>query len=673
METLLSVNFWLSAFLYAVSLLFVFILPGLVVTLSLKSRLKPVSRFLIAIALGMGMWGAQAYVFGYLHLRLLTYGYIVLFLILSLLRQKKILSFFRLFGKDVMKIDRLSVLLITIGIIIQCMQMWGTGLQTKEGMPFYRVHAQDGIYHLSLIASLKRSFPPIEPGATGIPVVNYHYWSDMILAEQSRIFLIPVENLFFQFTPLFISLGTALAVWSLIREMGGNKTLIRFSIFFVFFGADLGFIVAYLIHHVVSFQYPVIDNGATQFLNMPHTIAKMVFFIGLLSFKQWLGIKNVKWGTLTALLFAFLFGLKIYFALFAVIGSLLVGVGYGVRFIVMKLRKKRLPAYVWKNEWVFLLRYAFFIAVFGIIALCIYLPPNRNSGGLGYYPLEWPRLFLSEANLDWREWRYRHAIYEYYHNTKAIIVYDALAILACLVSIYGTRILGYVPTKKLFQFLGWEFSLFLIPGILIFTFLGLYTLQKSGSFNVFNFFVVALVPLALFSAFHLAKLWEKKMLLYRLLVVGVLLLSLPRIWFETEKIVSSYRLHTDVTTISKGEQAALAFIAREGGPQAIVQSVPNNGLDMHTPYVSFYANHETYISGQSVLETHNQPTQSRLDEVNALFATHDAGRLVQGLKDRHITYLYVRTQDIETIPSSLERYGATIRYENADARVYSLQ
>jgi len=110
-------------------------------------------------------------------------------------------------------------------------------------------------------------------------VQNYHYWSDLIMAEQSRVFHIPVSLLFFQFFPVFISILTGLGLLALLHEWKGSTRFSAFALFFLYFGADMGYVVYYLIHHEWSFAYPVIDNGATQFLNMPHTIAKCVFLV----------------------------------------------------------------------------------------------------------------------------------------------------------------------------------------------------------------------------------------------------------------------------------------------------------------------------------------------------------------------------------------------------------
>ena len=66
------------------------------------------------------------------------------------------------------------------------------------------------------------------------------------------------------------------------------------------------------------------------------------------------------------------------------------------------------------------------------------------------------------------------------------------------------------PNFKLLKFLGWEKVLFFIPGLFLFHFLGLYTLQTAGGLNVFNFFVVGTVVLSLFSSFILGQLSESK-------------------------------------------------------------------------------------------------------------------------------------------------------------------
>lgn len=626
MESLLSFEFWFFGVLFLLAILMVWLSPGLLILHVLKIRLEAISQIALGLVVGLALWGMQAYVFGYLNVRVLTYGYVGAWALLALRNRKIIWQEVVNAVRAIFSLPRLLLLILFVGVLVQVVQMFGSGLVSTDGMSFFRVHMQDGIYHLSMIRSMVRSFPPVEPGAAGVLVQNYHYWSDLIMADLVRVFRFPVHHLFFQYLPSVISLFTALAVISVLRLWSKRKLVWLFGLFLLFFGADLGYLVAYFLHGSFSFEYPVIDNGATQFLNMPHAMAKMVFMTSLLSLAHWIKENKFKWGLITVIFTALLFGLKVYFGLYAVLGLGVVG-------IICALANIQLFK-----------QFVVCGLIGGIMALAIYLPPNRNSGGLGFYPLEWPKLMLAEANLDWREWRYKYAVAGLEQKTAKIVLYDLEAIAITLLAIHGTRILGLVVTRRSWRELGSIWVAYLIIPTLIFTFLGLYTLQVSGSFNVFNFFATSLAPLALLSAFLFADLWKIK-LVGPVLVTLLLALTLPRIIFETDKILVSYRDNTDVLYISKGEMAALSAIDKTYPASCVIATSLNNQIDMSTPYVSYFTNRDTYMSGQRVLETHNAPVAERFLEYKQIFAGNDGQKIVSLLKAKGICALYLNNED----------------------------
>lgn len=667
---------WLWGIGYLISVIIVFIVPGWFVLERLRLPLSNFQKLVAIPVLGMILWGIQGYIFGYAQLRILSYLYVliaVLLVFVHLPQLRKGIDFLR---RGIRRMDWTVGILLLTGTIIQVLQMIGSGVSDTAGMYFYRVHGQDGIFHLGLIASIVRQFPPIEPGSALTPVVNYHYWSDLILAEQARIFHFPIHHLFFQFTPILISLLTGITLIVLLATISQDqsrtfrKNLINFGLFFLYFGSDLAYLFMQWLHQTWGFYTSSIDNGATQFLNMPHTMAKLVFLLLFLFLVVWRRTKEVKLGVLIAILGGVLFGLKVYFGLLFAVGFLLVWIADIVDLLVLLVRGKNLQSVVAKKSFLF---QSFLIGLLMLgVALLVYLPPNRSSGGLGYYPLEWPKLFMAEENLDWRDWRYKRAIVEYYKNTPKIVFYDGIAIVVTLLCIHGTRLLGFNVGKKSRRLLGRKllYGFVLIPTVL-FTFLGLYTLQKSGSFNVFNFFASSLTLLSITAAMLLAEWWTSKSYLLKGITIVIILATIPRIAYESMKIVSSYQNQTDVTVISSAEIAALTFIKQTASNDAIIQSHFANTLDMNTPYTSYFANRFNYIAGQKVLDTHAQETRSRYLEVQQLFGSHNPADYREAFARWNISYLYLRSQDALPFDPSLA--NLSLVYQNTEAKVYQFK
>lgn len=667
---------WLLGIVYLFSVVIIFIVPGWVVVEKLRLRLSSWQKLVVIPVVGMILWGIQGYIVGYAQLRFLTYVYVLLAVIALIIHHKEFLRGMLFLRRSIHRLDWITCILLSAGICIQVLQMIGSGVTDTTGMHFYRVHGQDGIFHLGLISSIIRQFPPLEPGSAQTPVVNYHYWSDLILAEQARIFNIPVHHLFFQFTPILISLLTGLTLVVVLATLSTaqprylRKSLVNFGLFFLYFGSDLAYLIMQWLHQTWGFYTSAIDNGATQFLNMPHSMAKLVFLALFLLFIVWRRTKQQKLGLIIAILGGVLFGIKVYFGLLFAIGFLLLWIFDVISLVYQSRRSKTMQANPATKS--FIVQSFWIGCVMLGVALVVYLPPNRGSGGLGYYPLEWPKLFMAEENLDWRDWRYKRAIVEYYKNTPKIVFYDGISIVVTLLCIHGTRLLGFNFGKKARNLFGtkllWGFIL--IPSIL-FTFLGLYTLQKSGSFNVFNFFASSLTLLSLSAAVLLADWWSSKSYFLKILTVVIVLATMPRIIYESYKIVLSYRTQTDVTIISSEEIAALTFIKENAASDAIIQSHFANTLDMNTPYTSYFANRFNYIAGQKVLDTHAQETRSRYLEVQQLFGSHNPADYREAFDHWHVSYLYLRNQDALPFDPSLA--NLTLVYQNTEAKVYQFK
>ncbi len=655
METLLSPGFWIYACEFLLVVFGVFFTAGFIVL----SKLKLVSNTLLTLAtapaIGIILWGFQGYIFGYLHLRVGTYLYIAALLIGAYVLRRELLHFMRTLWLSRKNVDRTVVCIILLGVFIQCFQMFGSGLIYKEGMTFFRINAYDGVYHLSLIQSIVRSFPPMEPGAAGIAVVNYHYWSDLVMAEIVRIFGIPANFLFFQFMPILVSAWTGVALVSLMKFFTGvKKSAVRFALIFTYFAGDLGFLLSYYLHKTFEVNIPILDNGATQFLNMPHAVAKMLFLAIVPLFFLYLRKRSLPIGIVAISMSAALFGFKIYFGIYIALGILC---AFAYSFLRGLFVEKKLTVG----------REVILGILFLILIACIYLPVNAGAGGLTYVPLAWPRLMLAPDKLDYTDWNYRYAIYEMFHNTKWLVYLDGVAILFCLLAVHGTRIVGFFLSKKTYTQLGKEGVVFFYPATIVFTCLGLFTLQQSGGFNVYNFFAVTMTFLAISSGMLLSGLWEKRVFLFKMIVIGILLLTIERSVSETLKMVEEYKTNVDTRTVPKEELAALSYIPAHSGSGAVVQSDP----DMYDYPISYLSNRATYLTASDVLVTHNQPSKERETEVKSMVRSSVPSQFISEMNRLGISYLIVRK--ISTQGFQLAgRPGIQTVYENSDYGVYTV-
>ncbi|GIW61540.1 MAG: hypothetical protein KatS3mg089_0392 [Patescibacteria group bacterium] len=668
---LISFKFLLYFLIFLISVYLTFYLPGSVIVSFLKIHSLGM-RILLPTIVGMVLWGMQGYLLGYLQLRFLTYIYLLVMISFAYKRNLLLPTYF-LDGFLWIRRNIFLTLLVLLGIIVQLIPVVASGTRYQEGVRFFGVNGVDGIMHLAFIRGIIHRFPPFEPGAFDHPLTNYHYWSDLIISELIRVWHLPTSHVFFQYMPILLSLLTAIAGYQVMRSLGFSHNAGVWAIFFLFFGGDGAYLLMLLVHNKLSFASPAIDNGATQFLNMPNALARPVFLTSIITLQYWFKEKRLVWGILMVLLSASLWGIKVYYGIFTAIGlSLIVIAMIVITFVSMSKKKSFINAGIFAvKENIMLLSV---LGLFVVVSALIYFPPNKGAGGLKVYPLEWPKIFLGPGGINWGEWWLRRQVYEQAKNIRNLLVLDIIAILVAMISIHGTRLIGLFLGRNIYKKLGWRNILFFIPGLLIFHVLGLYTLQEAGEFNVFNFFVVGTVILSIFSAMVVERLFYTKNLILAITAFVVVILTIPRVIHETISYLPTLITpkNTSSTLISNAELEGLNFI-RENTPQsAIVQSHPKDNIDQETPYVSFFSDRFTYLSGTRLQKTHNQPVEYREKELKKLFESRSSPEFHGIARNLGINVIYLKKNPDQEL--FFERDNNLIKkiFENKEVVIYKI-
>lgn len=670
MQSLISAQFWLFFLLFLFSVVVSVVIPGFLILHKFKFKDNS-TKVLIAFVLGVVMWSAQGYLFGYLSMRFLTYLYLLTSIFFAFKYRTHLLSAFYGTVTELKGVGRKIIVLISIGTLVQTLPVLGSGLRFGDGIKFYGVNGYDGVMHLGFIQSIINSFPPQEPGAVGNLITNYHYWSDLFFAELSRIWHLPISFTFFQYAPPLISIITAIALYKLLKSWSSNQNFLLCGLFFLYFGSDAAYIFMLTLHQRFGFYTPAIDNGIMQFLNMPHAMAKMIFFTGLLSMQYWITTKSRSLGLLTVVLLASLTGFKVYFAIYSLLGfgSLLLYLFLSEWFKANRKKLRYIPNAVASIR--ALMPTLIFTLVFFSLFLIIFLPPNKNSGGLFYSPLEWSKILLSSSAIDFKGWWYWYNRFTSSKNLIGVSALNAAAIIITLLAIHGTRVVGFFIGKSTYKSLGGVNTAFLIPPLIIFQILGLTTLQISGGLNVFNFFAVSTVILAIFSAFKLVEIYDKGGRLRVLLVVLILLLTLPRSIYEVYASIRGYIREDNAYTISNKELEALEFIRINAPADTIIQSHPDNHLDSSVPYVAYFTNKKTYLTGIKLQETHNQPIKERRQDLSDLFSAPNSFDFLKGLEKRKIGLFYFQKNlGDQAMPYALTEGHFKVFFENENIIVY---
>lgn len=630
-----DVLFWLYGIIFFVACFFSLYIPGNVVLHTFfREKRTDISQIALSFVLGIVLWMVQGYIFGYLGLRWLTIPYLVIFFLFFVLQKKTI--HLRNVKKHI-KDNVLLTLLIVLGSFTQWYGLMTSGMRYSDGIRYYLLNAYDGIMHLGFIASMVKTFPPVEPGAFDLPLTNYHYWSDLFFAEFNRVWGIPISHMYFQYFPFAFAVLTGILVLMLLSVWKSSRLVKVVSLLFVYFSGNASYIVMLILHKTMGMdQTPAIDNGPTVFFNMPQAFARVVFLAALLFLHKYIKEKRYTYGILSMVLFSVLFGLKIYFGVFSAVGLLAYFVVRFVRYILQHVRQRDIKKCIFN-----VCKDISLGLVFTFSTLLIYLPANKSAGGLYMVPLVWPKLMLGLEKINWNDWWLRMQVYEEAGNTRNIIILYAMCILVFFISAYGVRLFGFfiLFSKKIELF--FEERVFFLTAIIVSTFIGMNMLQVSGGFNVFNFFVVSLFPLSIFSGYVFEFLWKSKYRALKVFALIFLLMALPRPIHELWNMTKEYTIGKNFVTLTPEEQDVYTYFRTNTDKNMLLQTSLMEKKDRETLYLSFFADRPTYYTSEGMLESHNQPVQERKRNIQTIFTSTESAKVNNAIYASGIDYLYL--------------------------------
>jgi hypothetical protein len=199
--------------------------------------------------------------------------------------------------------------------------------------------------------------------------------------------------------------------------------------------------------------------------------------------------------------------------------------------------------------------------------------------------------------------------------------------------------LGFFLNRNLLKFLGYQKVLLLFPALYICNLLGFFTIQTSGGVNVYNFFSVSIIIVSLFSAYFLSKV--KLNFMGIILLTIFIALTIPRSIHEVADSWHQYGSN-DLHAISINELKAFAYIKQNLPKNAIVQASPDNALDRETPYVAFFSDRNSYLSGAGLLGTHNVNVADKRQNLDEIFKSNNIADFVKNIKQKNISYIYLQ-------------------------------
>jgi len=200
--------------------IFVFYIPGYLFINRARLKLRDDEQVTLSLGLGLVIFLIIAILAALLGARILSPLILLLINLYAFSRYKtKILSpFLGLFKQKAL------MALLLLGTLVEGFINFPSSFPFKDGHLYWSAQGHDGLWHISVIETMKRVFPAPNPLYAGKMLYNYHYFIDVIMAEFGRIFyFFSSLDLYYRYFAFLISFLMGLAVCSFLTPWIKNK------------------------------------------------------------------------------------------------------------------------------------------------------------------------------------------------------------------------------------------------------------------------------------------------------------------------------------------------------------------------------------------------------------------------------------------------------------------
>ncbi len=618
---------------------FVLYIPGsLLINSFIKSRIGLIFSFIT----GLAMWGMQAWFFRLFNLEILSYFYIFITCIL----------WFKIYGNNIKKIniktiielirnEKFVIATLILGIIIQLPAAWFFGITTSNGMSLTSNMSSDLQWQASLIYQLTQSIPPNEPGMFNVPVNNYHYFGNLIIAEFIKIFSLPLITVTFQYFSIILSLFLGLSAIGFSRVYRLGRSIELLLLLLLYFGGDLLPYFMLLLGHGLNFEMSALESGADLLTNYPRAFSVIFVFAILALFKMWHEKRNIIVDITIAILIAAAISSKINTGIFILPGLTIIT----LYFLINKKISHSIPL---------------FLSI--IITSLIYIPINKNAGGLIFTGFWRSQDFIVQPSLGLSNLELARQVYAKNNNILKDLIYNFLFTFLYIITIFGSKIISFFQTKDTFKLLPIYLHIFLIMGILMCFSLGMFFIQTSGGANSFNFISTVFILSSIYAAIgaHSIITFPKQKFIRILILTIFLILTGTRSIYVATKLINIHLSHSYFMPVN--ELKVYTYIKN---------NIPSGEVFLTGDYpLSFLGNKNIYFPqgfSKGVLSSHGINTKEREDMLIKILTEKNPSLQLQMIRKLKINYAYIPQGNESSIGISSQNYS--ILYNEEGQRV----
>lgn len=673
-QLIITLGFFLIFISAAIPL---FYIPGFAIVAWTKQKLEKTQILVLSFGLGIILFTFMAIFLGILHLRFLSLPLLVLINIWTFAKYKlhplSCLTIFR---------ERLLGLMIIMAILVQGLINFPSGYLYKDGLYFWSAQGHDGVRHIAFMEQIKKEFPLKTPLFSQEPLVNYHYFVDIVMGEVLRLFpFFSSWDLYFRFFPVLFSFLIAISTFAFVK-VWKNKQIAYWAIFFTIFTGSFGWIV-----HLIRGRGPF--GGETVFWasqintvigNPATTVSIFLILIFLLGLKFYLEGNSWKWFLVCLILGSIISGFKVFAGV-----VLLAGLTAGSIIDLIFNRKINLAQVT--------------IAL-GISNFIAFKSLTAGAGSLMLFEPWWliRTLIVSGDRLNWMDLELRRQHYLSLHTIKGylrVLEFEILAFLLFLIGNIGVRFIGFYDlAKNIITGIKTKFSdrlTVIIFFVMVTAFLiPLLFVQKGLAYNNIQFLEYFILFLGFFAASSTYALLKKtsSSAVKFCVITAIIILAVPTV---IGNLLEFYGPGTAPNAkISRQELQALYYLRDRTDQNSIILNAPFDQYrqdkgDKPIPIYAWYSTsyiaatslRVTYLSDEEQAITTGYAADERLDNMHKFFSQKDLVWNQNFLKMNKINYIYLPKKEVQSLDVNLllDEKGNQIRkfYENNEVIIYEVK
>lgn len=638
---------------------------GRIIIGSYSTKLKSLEVLLLSLVFGIFLIIIQAIVFGMLNIRYVSLPLISVIFIISFLK------YFRDYLAGIYQIfkDKILLLLLVVGIIVQGFINFPSGWRYSNGINFWSSQGHDGLWHVSLMEEIKNVFPPTNPLYANHQMQNYHFTSDIFMGEFYRLFpFFSSLDLYFRFYPILFSFLIGLSVFVFVARKWNDKAA-YIAIGFTYFSGSFGYIVS-LLNHGFLFSGETTfwaSQGNTILGNPPHALGIILLTTILFILSVWEKTKTNIW-----LIFIVILGF----------GLATVKVSSGAIFSVSILAAGAI--YFIQTRKLSLLIAGIIVTVGNYICLK-FISPSAQSFII-FEPLWFPRTMMV-VRLDWMDWEMRRQHYMWVNTWRSWIRVVSLEMQAILIFILGNtgvrvlavgEIISNIRKKNISSV-----DIFMYTGSMAAVVVVLLFVQSGITFNLIQFIQIYLHFMGILAGVTLWKITQKfNKPLYKIgIILLIFIFGIPTVVGNLFEFYGPGK--KPLAYISNSEIEGLDWIKNNTSKDSVIFTKPfdKNAFYRYkihplpisgwysTMYVHSISGRRTFLSGEEQLVITGYNIDDDRKKATDFMQQLDIIRDNKFLVEAKIHYLYFRRDELDK-PINQQNQNLKQVYSNNEVVIY---